>query len=451
MHISGNNFLNGKKVKGDYYFSKYSHSWGWATWKRSWFKYSFCISDPTEYWENIKSYYRLGHEEADFWFNRFMEHDTEDNHIWDEQWQYSIWKNYGKAILPSRNLVTNIGFGSNATHTFQKDSYLSNIKAHYLTIKDHSRSEDINIAADECAFTIVYLLQRPDSTPQKIISSLKFLRNYFARYVPGFLKVVLSRQFRKRKITTNKLKRLKTMPRHVHGLVNINDKDYEFIDGASFAFMYTEIFDKEIYKFKCSSPCPIIIDAGANIGLSTIYFKEKYPGAIITSIEPDAEVYRCLQQNIVRHNLEGINLINKALWNQKTKLVFRPDGADGGKLDHERIGDSSDSYIVDTILLSEIIGERKIDMLKIDIEGAESNVIIESESFLTNVKNIFIEYHSFEGEDQHLNDILTVLKRLKFRYFLSTSAHFVTSPFMGFPVYQGIDNMINIFAVREAN
>ena len=58
-------------------------------------------------------------------------------------------------------------------------------------------------------------------------------------------------------------------------------KDFEFVDGYSFLFLHDEIIEKEIYKFSTDDSAPYIIDGGANIGLSVLYFKQSYPNAKI--------------------------------------------------------------------------------------------------------------------------------------------------------------------------
>lgn len=89
MHIGGNNFQDGiKRGNASYYFSEFPHIWGWASWRRAWKKYDFdCLGE--EYKKNN----------------------------WDKQWLVSVRKQQGLAIVPNINLVSNIGFGKNATHT----------------------------------------------------------------------------------------------------------------------------------------------------------------------------------------------------------------------------------------------------------------------------------------------------------------------------------------------
>jgi len=132
MHIGGSNFQYGYTRDPDYsyYFSYYSHEWGWASWRRAWELYDFKISSYPE----IKSKGYL-----DNYFSSFLEkkyrlsktdktiHDVNVN-WWDYQWDYTKFINSGLSIIPNVNLVTNIGFGEDATHTkSSKDVRKSNL------------------------------------------------------------------------------------------------------------------------------------------------------------------------------------------------------------------------------------------------------------------------------------------------------------------------------------
>ena len=151
-----------------------------------------------------------------------------------------------------------------------------------------------------------------------------------------------------------------------------------------------EIFEKEIYNFLTNSQDPYIIDCGANIGLSVIYFKNLYPSAKILVFEPDIQVFDCLSRNIKNFSLKDINLINTAVWNKEDILKFFAEGADGGRVaidtDKEKIIE------VKALRLRDYLN-RNVDFLKIDIEGAECEVLEDCQDDLKNVQNIFVEYH----------------------------------------------------------
>ena len=118
--ISGNNFQNGQwRGDGSYYFSRYNHCWGWASWRRCWQNYDAGLShwpalrdsgflstmfeDPIErqYWSRI--------------WQLLLDRGQPDT--WDYQWTFTCFVNGGLTALPNRNLVNNVGFGEDATHT----------------------------------------------------------------------------------------------------------------------------------------------------------------------------------------------------------------------------------------------------------------------------------------------------------------------------------------------
>ena len=123
--ITGHNQQNNiQRGSGTYYFSKYPRSWGWATWKRCWVKYDRDITD----WPNIKSKGILKNKlknqrEINFW-EKILDSIYYYNlpNTWDYQWTLSSFLNSGLTIVPNKNLIKNIGFDEDATHTFMSDS-----------------------------------------------------------------------------------------------------------------------------------------------------------------------------------------------------------------------------------------------------------------------------------------------------------------------------------------
>lgn len=119
MHISGDNFQFGhKRTNHSYYFSRYNHVWGWASWRRAWQYYDVEL----KLWETINEEDWL----TDILGNQKIAHSWEqifqavyDGKIdtWDYQWLFACWLQSGLSILPNHNLISNIGFGTGATHT----------------------------------------------------------------------------------------------------------------------------------------------------------------------------------------------------------------------------------------------------------------------------------------------------------------------------------------------
>lgn len=124
MMISGQNHLFGQAETTDsYYFSRYPHAmWGWATWRRAWAQYDVNMTQ----WPEIRDrklfdQYFAKRRERYYWESLFeFIYQSKDATIWDYQWFFTIWANSGLCATPARNLVRNIGFDSDATHTHTK-------------------------------------------------------------------------------------------------------------------------------------------------------------------------------------------------------------------------------------------------------------------------------------------------------------------------------------------
>ena len=130
FHVSGNNFQLGRK-RGDasYYFSKYTGTWGWATWRRAWKAYRFNIENLASFLEQKKLDQVIQSKgERAYWTRIFgLIELGKRQDIWDYQWTFTVWDQGGLTIFPNVNLVKNIGFQENATHTFDPESLLANI------------------------------------------------------------------------------------------------------------------------------------------------------------------------------------------------------------------------------------------------------------------------------------------------------------------------------------
>lgn len=118
--ISGDNFQFGKvKNEYSYYFSKYSHIWGWATWRRAWKKYDVNISN----WPQVKKEKLLNkvfNNKRDTYYWSSIFDDVYNNKIdtWDYQWSYTCFINNYLSVMPAHNLISNIGFSvKDSTHT----------------------------------------------------------------------------------------------------------------------------------------------------------------------------------------------------------------------------------------------------------------------------------------------------------------------------------------------
>ncbi len=123
--ISGDNLLFGRKrTNYSYYFSRYNHCWGWATWRRAWLDYN----GDMKIWPEIKNGNWLkdilGHSDAvRYWSSIFQRVCENEIDSWAYAWIFSCWIQNSLTIIPSVNLVSNIGFGPGATHTKGKSPF----------------------------------------------------------------------------------------------------------------------------------------------------------------------------------------------------------------------------------------------------------------------------------------------------------------------------------------
>ncbi len=182
MHISGNNFQPSQS--SGYYFSQYPHCWGWATWARAWKHFDRDISDWEDYQSSTKFLDRFQSPLAHFFWKKTFQ-SVHDGAIdsWAIPWVYSIWRRDGLCILPKSNLVTNVGFGLDSTHTHDTSSPLSNRSIVPLQFPlKHPRQIIRDQRADEWDQKFVYeqrtLAQIPRRLSSIAIRALKLISDY---------------------------------------------------------------------------------------------------------------------------------------------------------------------------------------------------------------------------------------------------------------------------------
>jgi FkbM family methyltransferase len=221
---------------------------------------------------------------------------------------------------------------------------------------------------------------------------------------------------------------------------------YEVTDFLSVAWQLKEIMADEELRFRASSSAPLVYDCGANVGVASIYFKKLYPGARVKAFEPDPAVFACLEKNISRNNVSGVELFRKAVWTANGKLQFSSEGADGGSI----VTGAGKKIEVESVRLKDLlVMEQSVDFLKIDIEGAEVDVLNDIREELHKVKFLFVEYHSWAGRPQRLDQLCAVLSQNGFRYYIRSINSSGKNPFTSEMDRDGMDLQLNIHAVRN--
>lgn len=196
------------------------------------------------------------------------------------------------------------------------------------------------------------------------------------------------------------------------GCVKLGDNKLNLYDPNSLMILMNELLITEDYFFESESNNPLIIDCGSNFGLSLFYYKKMYPNSRIISFEPLSSMRKVLQNNIDSNGWSNVVLEPYALWKEDAEMTFQVPNDDSmaGSLTERRKaldGTMNEEKVICKRLSTYL--ENKVDFLKLDIEGAELEVLEESKHLLGNVNYIFCEYHHLI-DDPRLGRIITILE-----------------------------------------
>lgn len=192
-------------------------------------------------------------------------------------------------------------------------------------------------------------------------------------------------------------------------------------DSLNFYNLYKDIFITRIYHFISQHSNPLIIDCGSNIGMSILFFKHIYPMARIIGFEPDPAVFPYLKKNIKYNALENVQIIQAALSSKEDEQAFYSDGKYGSCLADQTSSVLPKGWIeykVPCVRLRNYLTE-PVDLLKMNIEGAEYDVLMDSSDKLKMIRRMIIEYHHLPGLPVTLHKILTLLHEQGFDYLLN--------------------------------
>lgn len=155
--ISGDNFQPHSRTPYSYYFSRYPHIWGWATWRRAWQHFDLEMKLWADYRDAgfLKSVFEDPLEQ-DYWLNIFEQCYVDAINSWAYIWCYTCWSQNGLSILPDSNLVSNIGFGADATHTLEPDDTQSNLATSNIWTIHHPPFIVRHAEADTYTFDYIY-------------------------------------------------------------------------------------------------------------------------------------------------------------------------------------------------------------------------------------------------------------------------------------------------------
>lgn len=180
-----------------------------------------------------------------------------------------------------------------------------------------------------------------------------------------------------------------------------------------------EIVKKNVYRcvLDAGIPCRSVIDLGSNIGLASLYFASAFPSCRVLAVEPNLSTYRILQRNLQPLIAAGrARAVHAAIWNSDMELAGCdtdvPDLFSGFKV---RASDAADAERIAGRSMASLLAEfafDSVDLLKVDIEGAEVELFRGDVSWLDRVNAIAIEFHD-DSRDASRFD--TIMNRYGFR------------------------------------
>jgi FkbM family methyltransferase len=191
-------------------------------------------------------------------------------------------------------------------------------------------------------------------------------------------------------------------------------------------FLFKEIFITNDYFFQSDNQTPKIIDCGANIGMSILYFKFLYPNCSIVAFEPNPRAFDLLKKNIKQNKLEKIELYNLAL-SDKTEEIDFYTGNDNEILLASTLKErgGQNNIKIQTHKLSAYLNDT-VDLIKIDIEGSENQVLVDlvSSGKINDSKKYIIEYHhKINNKKSSFSTFIKPFEESGFDYNIKASFH----------------------------
>lgn len=174
---------------------------------------------------------------------------------------------------------------------------------------------------------------------------------------------------------------------------------------------FEQVFLQKQYDIKVPFQPEFIIDGGANIGLAAIYFAQRFPEAAIVSIEPSNENFELLKTNTA--SLKQVKCLQKGIWNKDVSLRITNEAVDKNSFMVAEVQDDTENALpaisINTIMQQSNIAY--IDILKLDIEGAEKEVFEQNyENWLPKTKMIILELHDFMKKGSSKSVFATISK-----------------------------------------
>lgn len=170
-------------------------------------------------------------------------------------------------------------------------------------------------------------------------------------------------------------------------------------------WVFDDIFVSRMYGCLDSIAHPkLILDCGANVGFASAYFLSKFPSSFVIAVEPDIENFAVLEKNLLPYRAR-CKAIRAAVWSRAEALEFDKEYSGRGQEWARRVQRSTSNagpFLVPTITIPELIAIGdcpRVSLLKLDIEGAETELFRSASDWLDKIDNIAVELHGEEATD----------------------------------------------------
>jgi FkbM family methyltransferase len=246
------------------------------------------------------------------------------------------------------------------------------------------------------------------------------------------------------RLADRETQRLLSMPPDQRTTTDLLGPPLEILDGNRFMEKKRLVFDQDLYRFPAKDDSPRILDCGAGIGLSIRYFKQLYPNCRITAFEPAPDTFELLRRNCDFSAFRDVELLQKAVWNRETRLPFARQGMRAGRLATSPV--AGQTLEVQTHRLRDSL-TGLIDLLLLNIQGAEVEVLRDCSDRLDCVEHIIVEYHSGIGDPQRVDVLIQILAEAGFRMRFRADSH-DSAPLHARYIGNGLDTKLQVFGYR---
>jgi FkbM family methyltransferase len=204
-------------------------------------------------------------------------------------------------------------------------------------------------------------------------------------------------------------------PRYTAGEIVLDGLAIEYTDLLTVCPQWHDLFVQRTLQFAAPSERPFVLDCGANVGLASLSVKRWHPGARIVAFEADPAIAAVCRRNLDRNGAKDVEVIGAAIWTHDGTIEFEREGADSGAV---RSGGDS----IPAVRLRDWLQRGPVDLLKLDIEGAEGEVLHDCADALGAVSAIAMDLHEFNPAVRQSAGIFDLLDRAGFTYSCSDLA-----------------------------